>query len=431
MTASPIKEDFLHYLWRAKKIPPHHYVTTDGRSLEILDFGIYNTDAGPDFFNAKIKVDNTIWAGNIEMHVFSSDWKKHKHQHDKAYENVILHVVYENDHPIRQSENEPTPIPTLELKGKIPRIYLENYLTLVQSTLDIPCSTLIRAVDKDKIALWKYTLTVDRIHQKATAAEEIYRSAGNDWEETLYIMLARYFGSKVNTEPFERLARSLPLSIINKNKDKKETLEALLYGQAGMLMAHYQDEYFTSLKKEYIYQQKKYNLTPTDPVAWKFSRLRPMNFPTVRIAQFAGLLYRVTFLFSQVKEAETPAEIRKMLVSGVSEYWIDHYRFEVPAVPVLKNTGQDFIDSLMINAISPVLYLYGKMNDDERYIQKAISILEHTAGEQNQITELWKSVGIPTGSAFDSQALIHLKNQYCNEFRCMACKIGNEIMNLK
>jgi len=428
MTNSPIKEEFLHFLWRTKKIQPEHLVTTDGRIIDILDFGTYNVDSGPDFFNAKINIEGTVWAGNIEMHVFSSDWKRHKHQHDKAYENVILHVVYENDTDILLS-NENSSIPTIALKGKIPKSFADNYLTLMQSKALIPCQNMISSVALEKIELWKYTLAIDRLYHKSQQVSDILHSTGNDWEETLYIMLARYFGAKVNTEPFERLARSLPLRVVNKNKDKRDTLDALFFGQAGMLMANYEDEYFIRLKKEYQFQQKKYSLKPIDPVAWKFSKMRPMNFPTVRIAQFSGLMYRVTFLFSQIREFTHPAEIRQMLHSEVTQYWDDHYRFGTPSSVMKKNTSNDFVDLLLINAIAPVLYHYGRNGADEKCIDVAIKLLEHIGSEKNSVIDHWKELGISSKTAFDSQALIHLKNIYCNEFKCLSCKIGNEIMN--
>lgn len=242
-------------------------------------------------------------------------------------------------------------------------------------------------------------------------------------------MIASYFGAKVNIEPFERLARSLPLKVVNKNKDKRDTLDALFFGQAGMLMANYEDEYFVRLKKEYQFQQKKYSLKSIDPVAWKFSKMRPMNFPTIRIAQFSGLMYRVTFLFSQIRESTHPAEIRQMLHSDVTEYWYDHYRFGTLSSAMKKNTSIDFVDLLLINAIAPVLYHYGRSSGDEKCIDAAIKLLEAIGSEKNSVIDHWKELGISSKTAFDSQALIHLKNNYCNEFKCLSCKIGNEIMN--
>ncbi|MBK8517636.1 MAG: DUF2851 family protein [Saprospiraceae bacterium] len=430
MTNSPIKEDFLHFLWRTKKIADSHFETADGRSVDIQDYGVYNVDSGPDFFNARIRIDNTDWAGNIEMHVFSSDWTKHKHDDDNAYSNVILHVVYENDRDIKYLRNEFF-IPTIELKGKIPKSYLNHYLMLMQSKTSIPCQGLIKSVDRAKINLWKYSLTAERLYQKSELVDAVFKATTSDWEETIYIMMARYFGAKVNAEPFERLAKSLPLSIINKNRDKLHVLEALYFGQAGMLEANYSDDYYIRLKKEYRYHQKKHNLKPIEAVSWKFSKLRPVNFPTVRIAQFAALVHRITHLFTSVKEAENTTEIMDLLKVTAGTYWTNHFRFDVESKSAKKVTGTDFINILIINAVAPVLYHYGKVNNDEEYTDKAIQLLESVAAEKNKITREWSSLDVSCSSAFDSQALIHLYHHYCHEFRCLQCKIGHEIMNVK
>lgn len=428
MMLSPIKEDFLHYLWRTKKISPHHFETTDGRKVEIIDFGVYNVDSGPDFFNAKIKIGETVWAGNIEMHVFSSDWQKHNHQADKAYDNVILHVVYENDKNITL-KNQHFPIPTIELKGKIPSIYLNQYLHLMQSQDEIPCSKLLRNVDMEKIQFWKYSLVVERLFQKSDKIKSLLDSTHQDWEETLYILIARYFGAKVNAEPFERLAKSLPLSIISKNKDKLHSIEALLFGQAGMLQADYKDEYFQNLKKEYNYLKHKYQLMSIDAVAWKFSKLRPVNFPTIRIAQFAYFLAHNHSFFAIIKEAQNASEIKNHIKSSASEYWDTHYKFEHESGHEKKLTGTDFVDIILVNAICPILYYYGKFHDDETYIDKAIHILEHLSPESNKITKMWKSYNLKSKTAFDSQALIQLKTHYCDTFQCLRCNIGHAILN--
>ena len=430
MTLSPIKEDFIHFLWRTKKIPHHHINSTDHRQIEIIDYGTYNTDSGPDFFNAKIKIDGIVWAGNIEMHVFSSDWYLHKHQNDKAYENVILHVVYEHDKDITQQKNGDT-IPTLELKGKIPKVYLEQYLGIVQSKDPIPCGAQLKSVSPEKINLLKYSMAIERLSQKAISVESILQSVDGNWEETLYIMVARYFGARVNAEPFERLARSLPLSIIQKNKNNLPILEALYFGQAGMLIANYQDDYYQQLKKEYAYQQNKLKLTPIDAMTWKFSRLRPQNFPTIRISQFSNLMFNTSFLFSQIIDANHPKEILHLLSANATDYWTNHYKFDTKSKEVQKITGDDFVYVLLINAVAPVLFLYGKSINTESYIDTAIQILEDVPAEKNQITTLWKSLGIRCGSGFDSQALIQLKTKYCDQMRCMECAIGNDIMNIK
>lgn len=423
----PIKEDFLHYLWRTKKLNPQDLVTSDGIQIHIVDHGIYNVDSGPDFFNAKVEIGGILWAGNVEMHVFTSDWIKHGHTGDKAYDNVILHVVYEHDiNPVKDVGL--AKIPTIELKGRIPKIYLERYLSLVQSSDSIPCQRLIKNVDPAKIELWKYTLMVDRLHGKANQMASVLFQNTNDWEETLYIMLARYFGSKVNTEPFEMLAKSLPLRIIQKNHNKALSVEALVFGQAGMLQATYIDEYFLQLQEEYKFLQKKYQLSPINPVVWKFSRMRPVNFPTVRLAQFAALLRRSVNLFSKIQEVETIQELRSLLRAEPPSFWDTHYRFGKESPVLCKNISDEFIDLLMINTIAPILYLYGKTIDDSSFIDKAIHWLEAIKAEKNNIITAWRSAGVHVKTAFDSQALIHLKQHYCDEYRCLDCKIGHEIM---
>ena len=423
----PVKEDFLHYLWKTKMVKPEDWVTTNGVPVRIVDYGVCNVDSGPDFFNAKVEMEGTLWAGNIEMHVYSSDWKSHGHNADRAYDNVILHVVYEHDLK-PDSVEKPANIPTIELKGRIPKIFMERYLTLMQSQLEIPCQRLISHVDASRIGLWKYALTIERLHQKANHAATVLFHHNNDWEETLYIMLARYFGSKVNTAPFEMLAQNLPLNIILKNRDKPHAVDALFFGQAGMLDAVYTDEYYRQLKEEYRFLQKKYRLTPINPVAWKFSKMRPVNFPTVRLAQFAALLQKSTHLFSKIKEAAHVDDLRKLLTGEPHNYWNNHYRFGKESPVLNKEISEDFAGLLIINTIAPVLYLYGKTMQDDVYIDRAIYWLESVKSEQNHIIQAWKKSGINAKSAFDSQALIHLKQNYCNELKCLSCTIGHEIM---
>lgn len=422
-----VKEDFLHYLWRMKKLHPNDLVTTDGLSVSVIDYGTYNVDSGPDFFNAKIKLDNTVWAGNIEMHVFTSDWTKHGHSRDRAYDNVILHVVYEHDKSV-QEDPVLAKIPVLELKGKIPRSLLDSYLTLMQSMDEIPCQRLIKNVDPAKIELWKHALMIDRLLQKANQTAAILYHENNDWEETFYILLARYFGSKVNTDPFGMLAMSLPWRIIQKNRDKSLSIEALVYGQAGMLDAGYTDDYFVQLREEYGFLRQKYELKPINPVSWKFSKMRPVNFPTVRLAQFAAVIQQSTGLFSKILKAEKTEDLRQILRAEPHSYWDNHYRFGKESPVLHKAISNDFIDLLIINTIAPILCLYGKTIDDEQYADKAIHWIESLKAENNHIVQLWKSAGVKVKTAFDSQSLIHLKTKYCDEFKCLQCKIGHEIM---
>ncbi|MCZ2100904.1 MAG: DUF2851 family protein [Chitinophagales bacterium] len=423
----PIKEDFLHYLWKTKKVKPEDLVTTAGIEVQIVDYGTYNLDSGPDFFNAKVKIEDTLWAGNIEMHVFSSDWKTHGHSNDKAYDNVILHVVYEHD---IDPEKDPklAKIPTIELKGRIPKIYLDRYLALMQSQDVIPCQRLIGHVDSTKIELWKHALIVERLHQKANHAAAVLYQHNQDWESTLYVMLARYFGAKVNTAPFEMLAQNLPLQIILKNIDKPLSIEALVFGQAGMLKANYSDDYYRTLQEEYKFLQKKYELTPIQEVAWKFSKMRPVNFPTVRLAQFAALLQKEIHLFSRLKAIDRLEDLYPILEARPHDFWKTHFRFGKESPESEKNISKGFIDLLIMNTLAPIMYLYGKTMQEEIYIDRALQWLEAIKPEQNHVIKAWKDIGIRSKSAFDTQALLHLKQNYCDNFNCLNCKIGHEII---
>lgn len=424
-----VKEDFLHYLWRTKKLNLTDCSLTSGERLEIQEYGIYNTDAGPDFFNGKIKIGETVWAGNIEMHVLSSDWELHGHRHDKAYDNVILHVVYEHDRELYRSDG--ILMPTLELKGKIPKLYLENYLRLRQSSDPIPCSNEIAKTNKDKLQLWLYKLVVERLERKVTPIQAILDETAGHWDECIYRMIARYMGTRVNAEAFSLLAQKLPLSILLKNRDNLHMLEALMYGQAGMLEAGYEDEYFKSLQKEYRHLKNKYTLSPIPGVMWKFSRMRPANFPTLRIAQLAALIHHQGNIFDKMINAANIAEIRLLFKNQVSEYWSRHYRFDHPSQKNHSGTlSSDMADVLIINAVAPVLFVYGRSTGDDRFTDRAVNLLESVPAEKNHIIAEWDSLGIKAAKAFESQALIQLRNEYCYHKRCLECSIGHQVLSL-
>jgi hypothetical protein len=427
MIKAPLREDFLHYLWKVKKIPTNALFTTDGREVSIVDYGQYNTDAGPDFFHARILLDKTLWVGNIEMHVFSSDWYKHRHDRDAAYENVILHVVYEHDQEIR-IHGQSSPIPTLALKGHIPKSYLRNYLALSQSTQSIPCKTFLADIPVELVRVWMESLTIQRISRKAVHAEQIFQSVRNDWEETLHILLGRYYGARVNMDPFEMVARHLPLSLLMRNRTNRVAIEAMVFGQAGMLLAHYPDAYFQSLRQEFGFLQRKYSLKPLEPRIWKFSRLRPDNFPTIRLAQFSSLVASGHRLFSLVLEAEHSRDIKSLLLTEPSEYWQSHYRFGKEAELKDRLPGQDFLNVLIINAIVPLLHLYALKTGQPAWTQKALDLLEGLPSEENMFLRQWASAGVHASSAFDSQALLHLRKEYCDQHRCLSCRIGHEII---
>jgi len=428
MKKLPVGEDFLHYIWRLKKLPSARLLTTTGKTVEILDFGTYNRDAGPDFFNARILMDGQVWAGNIEMHLNSRDWYRHRHQNDRAYDNVILHVVYEEDGDVTIEDQDRT-VPTVALKGCIPRVYVDNYQKLMSAPNEkIPCAQLIQRVQKETVHLMKYRLMTERLEQKTALVAEIHRFTNFNWEETLYLMVARYFGARVNVQPFEMLAKSIPYALILRNKDRPDILEALFLGQAGMLLAPHKDDHYVQLQKEYAYQKRKYALHPMDPVVWKFGKMRPVNFPTVRVALLAVFTAQMQGLFSEMLVTKDWKILRSRFEVTAPSYWDHHYHFgeEAPYLP--KRVGRDLADIILLNAVSPVLFYYGMVHQDEHRKMMALELGVTLDAENNTATRMWTSLGVAVENAFDSQALLQLFQQYCTAFRCLSCSIGNAVM---
>lgn len=424
-----VREDLLYYLWKTKTFDMIDLKTICGQSIEIIDFGVHNHDAGPDFSNAKVKIGDTIWAGNVEMHVYSSDWEKHSHDLDKAYDSVILHVVYEHDRQIHTTTEQL--IPTIELKQRIPADIKHNYARLISNNNWIPCESQLPSVAAHTVTFWLQRLVADRLESKTAYLQTILSLTHNDWEETLYIYLMRYMGVRVNTDPFESLAKNLPLALIQKNQDDLYKIESLLYGQAGMLMADHADPYYQSLKSEYAFLKQKYKLTHIPPVSWKFARMRPAGFPTIRLAQMAQILYHTRHLFSQIKEATNIEGVRSLFVAEPSEYWSHHYRFGTESVHKDKALSRSFANLIIINVVAPILFLYGQSIDDRNYCDRAIELLEAIKPEKNKIITNYKELGMPILSAADSQAALELKKKYCDAKRCLSCAIGNSLVGKK
>jgi len=422
-----IKEDFLHYLWKLKKIDFSGLISTDNEEVTILDFGSYNTDSGPDFFNAKVKINDTIWAGNIEMHVYSSDWIKHKHHHDQAYKNVILHVVYEED--IKIKSNTGTKLPTIELKNRIFKNDLKNYKLLKFNKNWIPCEKAIGQVSSLSIENALEKALINRLINKSEHLKSILDDKQNNWDEAFYIFLARYFGMKTNSDAFEALAKKLPYKIILKEKDDLNKIEALLFGQAGMLNELFVDEYPLFLKNEYEHLKNKYNLAPVPTSIWKFSKLRPLNFPTIRISQFANILFNQNHIFRNVFECNNIDCLIKIFKTQTSQYWENHFIFDEQSINKKKSIGKKSIEVLIINTVVPALFYFGYINNETLYKEKAIDLLINLPAENNSIINKWKNLNININSAFDSQALLELKQNYCDKKRCLECPIGYEIMN--
>jgi hypothetical protein len=405
----------------------NNLITTKGIPFTIDAFGYHNADAGPDFTEGKIEINNTKWAGNIEMHVFSSDWLLHNHQNDAAYDNVILHVVYEHDKEILQKNGEP--ILTIELKDRIPKQIKVHYAELINNADWIPCEKIIEQSHFNSFGLWKYKLLSERMLRKSSLFIDHLEKNQFDWDATFYWGLCKYFGSKVNIIPFDMLAQALDFSIIKKNKGNIKTIECLLFGQAGMLNGNFEDDYFISLKQEYNYQKKKYKLNPIDVVAWKFSKIRPSGFPTIRIAQLAALINKEPRLFSYILDLKEIKYLRKHFSVNLTQYWNNHYRFGEASVYKEKPISDAFIDLIIINVIAPLLFIYGKQIGNDMYSERAFDFLDNIKSEQNNIIKKWKNLGALSKSASDSQSYIELKTQYCDKQKCLNCNVGAKLIN--
>lgn len=418
-----INERLLHFIWQFQYFNKSELTTTAGEPISISFPGTYNTNQGPDFSNAKIRIGKTLWAGAIELHVKTSDWHKHKHTEDNNYNNVILHVVWEHD---RQEEN----IPVLELKGRVSKILLHRYEELMNARSFIPCENSINTVRSITWKSWKDRLVAERLIRKSALAESFLKESNYHWEETFWWLLARNFGMKVNAEAFEAIARSIPVNTLAKHKNQLHQLEALLLGQAGLLSGKFEEDYSKMLQKEYLFLKQKYSLKPVNmPV--HFLRMRPGNFPTVRLAQLAMLVHHSAHLFSKIKEANSLKEVKAWFDIMANDYWHYHYRLDEPSSLKRKKLGDTMIDNIVINTICPLIFAYGVNHDEQRYKDKSLFWLGQTTAEKNNITKGFQQAGLSNKNAFDSQALIELKNEYCNKKRCLECGVGNVLLSNK
>lgn len=421
-----MKEDLLHFLWRTRRFEQTNLQTTEGEPLEILSPGTHNTHAGPDFLDARLRIGSTTWAGNVEMHLTASEWLRHGHHSDAAYGNVILHVVLDEDQPVVRPDG--SRIPCLEMHRLVPSGIANTYQKLLHNEHWIPCHNLFHTVPQMTRTLWLDRMLVERLEQKTAAIREVLEHNGGDWEETFYQFLARNFGLKVNAEPFEALARSLPQRILARHKDNLPQLEALLFGQSGLLPDDCTDIYPNELKKEYDFLRKKYGLTPIEAVQWRFLRLHPGNFPTIRLAEFARLTAQSAHLFSKILEVEKQADIESLFNVKIEGYWLTHYTFGQESPKKNKSLGKEAIRLLTINTIVPFLFLYGKMRGEESFKDKALQLLEALPPEKNSIIDGWQRLGVEPPSAYQTQGLLQLKNVYCDKKRCLECALGAGIL---
>lgn len=421
-----MQENFLHFLWRYRRFNQENLITTQNEPIQILEVGEHNTHAGPDFFNAKVQIGETVWAGNVEMHLQSSEWKTHKHQEDRAYDSVILHVVMEDDDPVFRPNGQQ--IPCLEIKKYIPLKITSTYQRIWHNAHWIPCQHHYHQVSDFTKQNWLDRILIERLEMKTLAIEQALQITNQDWEEVFYRFLARNFGVKVNTEPFEQLARSVSYKTITKHKNNHLQIEALLFGQAGLLDENFTDEYPKQLQKEYQFLQQKHRLIPIPKERWKFMRMRPANFPSIRIAQFAQLLFQSTHLFSKMLAAQNVKEIHNMLEVKVENYWKTHYVFDKTSISRTKKLGKSTIQLIVINTIVPFLFAYSRTKGDAQFRDRALQFLETLPPEKNSIISKWQELGQTVEDAADTQALIHLKRSYCDKKACTNCAIGNQIL---
>jgi hypothetical protein len=420
-----MNEDLLHYIWKFQRFEGC-LSTTEGNDLEVILPGSHNTNAGPDFLEAKMRIGETLWAGNVEIHLRSSDWYLHNHHLDKAYDNIILHVVFENDRPVIDKQGNA--VQTLELKNHVDPELIAKYQYFIKNKNWIPCSKLMAQVDGFIVSSLLESLAIERLQNKVEAIMNKLILNTNNWEQVFYETLARNFGFNLYNEAFGMLAHSLPIGCIAKHKNNLFQIEALLFGQAGFLNETFTDEYPNKLKSEYEYLAKKFELQPIEKHLWKFLRNRPNNFPSIRLAQFAFLLNRSTALFSKIITARSIKELQSLFDVSTSAYWLNHYTFDVLSPEKQKRLGLSAVNLLLINTIVPFIFAYGKQKNDQDYSDRALDLLDALPPEKNHIITNFKTYGIAAKNAKQSQALLQLYKFYCNEKYCLQCSIGHQIL---
>ena len=420
-----MKEDFLHYVWQYKKFDFSNLTTVSGERLTIVNSGQYLQKAGPDFFNAQITIDNQKWAGNIEIHIKSSDWYVHHHEKDENYDSIILHVVWENDAPIFRKDN--SEIPVLELKHYVSKETLSNYQALLAPKSWIYCEKDIAHVDEFTFHNWQERLFFERLERKSIPIQQLLETTENDWEAVFFCMLAKNFGLNTNGETFLKIAKSIPFSVIRKEGFDAQNLEALLFGQADMFPLDAEDTYSNNLKLRFEYISHKYQLGKIHIEPVQFFKHRPDNFPTIRLAQLAMLYHQQTNLFSQIVTAKKLSDFYKLFAISISDYWQTHYQFDKESPKKKKQFSKSFIDLLIINTIIPIQFTHAKSQGKEAS-EVIVALLKEIAPEKNVIIQKFESFGVTVKSAYETQSLLQLKNEYCNQGKCLQCAIGIQLL---
>lgn len=418
----------MHYVWKHKIFPLKALQTTTGLPVEVIDPGLPNPHAGPDFFNAKLKIDGTLWVGNVEIHTLASDWYRHEHDKDKAYDSVILHVCGQIDADIARTSGESIP----QLLLVCPEHVRTHYAALQQADNHPPCVSILNQLPKLTVHAWLTALQTERLIQKNEAILARLKRCDNHWEDVFFLTLARNFGFGLNGDAFETWAGQLPFRAVDKHRDNLFQVEAFFFGQAGLLEDEGADTYYQQLQKEFRYLQHKFELTPPmDATLWRFLRIRPDNFPHVRLAQLAYLYHHEQSLFSRMLEAETLKQVGQMLSTRTSAYWEDHFHFSKASPHREKTVGYSSLQLILINTVAPLLYAYGVHKADERLCDRATRFLEELRAENNYVTRRWYACGLPVETAADSQALLQLQKEYCDKKKCLYCRFGYEYLRSK
>ena len=429
-------EKLLHYTWKHKLWPLRPLATTDGREVEVIDPGLYNRrDSGPDFFNAKVKIDGQLWVGNVELHTRSSDWYQHGHEQDDAYANVVLHVVELADREVTDKNGRQLPQIELPVLQQV----RDNYAELLRTDQYPPCYRVIPSLSRLKVHAWMAALQTERLEQKTEAIARRAAHCNGSWEDALFITLARNYGFGVNTDAFETWAMQVPLAAVGKHRDDLFQVEAIFMGQAGLLDAEaisprhrdqaLADGYFARLSNEYRYLQHKFGMQPMDPAQWRFLRLRPQNFPHIRLSQLAQFYYDRRATLSALLECRTVADLQKLLQTHATPYWQTHYLFGAESTRNEKHLSKASLTLLVINTAIPMFFAMGRHRQKEEWCDRAFDLLDQLPPEQNHITRLWQECGLEVKSAGDSQALIQLKREYCDRRDCLRCRFGYEYLS--
>lgn len=431
-------EKLLHYIWKHKLFALQQLITTKGQMVEVLDPGLYNTNAGPDFFNAKIKIGQTEWIGNVEIHIKSSEWFAHNHHKDPNYNNVILHVCSVIDD--RAVTNSGLEINQMQID--VPKVLKNNYEELIASISQIPsCYSYAAQMSEIKIHDWLYALDVERLERKTKDIEERFKRCNSSWDDTYFVTLARNFGFGVNSDVFEEWAYNVPLNCVGHHRDDILQVEAIFMGQAGLLNVDEMkdkdrakvasDSYFWNLQKEYNYLAHKFSLKPLSRSVWKFLRLRPQNFPYIRIAQLANLYFQHKTKLRDVIECSTIKDLEKLFKVSVTPYWEQHFSFGAKSAKSYRMLTHNSINLILINTVVPIIFAYGKYKDDDALCEKAFNLWQQLKAENNHITKKWKDAGLAIETAADSQALVQLYNEYCNKNDCLKCRFGYNYLQFK